>query len=271
VLAEHVPVFALLLIACIPLEIASYFAGILHRKFSVQNAQAEKPLMGNAFSGIKAVFASPYLLGIAAFISLMTLASTVLYFAQSDLVYAAITDRGERRALLASIDLWVNVFTIAFQVYITAYLIRWIGVGMTLALIPLAAAIGFIALGLFPTLMVLIVVQVVYRTGRYGITKGAREVLFTVVNREEKYKSKAFLDGGVYRGGDLVSGWMYAGLTALGFSIGAIALMAAPLAVLWAINGLNLGRRCEEKTPATVSNTAKDSNTLAAESITSAH
>ena len=104
---------------------------------------------------------------------------------------------------------------------------------------------GFVALGVYPTLATLVVVQVVYRAGRYGMTKPAREVLFTVVSREKKYKSKAFIDAAVYRGGDLVSGWMYAGLAWVGLSLGAIALMAAPVAAIWAIVGLRIGARGE--------------------------
>ena len=244
-LAKHVPVFALLLIACVPLEIAAQFAGVLHRKFRLQTEHADEPLLGTAISGMKAVFASPYLLGIAAYISLMTLANTVFYFSQSELVYDAITDRGERRALLASMDLWVNILTTVFQVYIAAYLIRWFGLGKVLAIVPIISIIGFIALGLYPTLAVLVAVQIIYRVGRYGISRGAREVLFTVISREEKYKSKSFIDAAVYRGGDLVTGWMYAGLSAVGLSLGVIAFMAAPIAAVWAMNGLNIGRRCE--------------------------
>jgi AAA family ATP:ADP antiporter len=105
--------------------------------------------------------------------------------------------------------------------------------------------VGFVALGLYPTLATLVVVQVVYRVGRYGITKPAREVLFTVVSREEKYKSKSFIDAGVYRGGDLVSGWVYAGLAWVGLSLGVIALIAAPVAAVWAIAALKLGARGE--------------------------
>jgi AAA family ATP:ADP antiporter len=192
---------------------------------------------------MKAVFASPYLAGIAAFIALMTFASTILYFAQSDLVYAAITDRGERTAFLAKIDLAANFFTILFEVYLTARVIRWFGVGLTLAVVPAAVAVGFVALGVYPTLATLVVVQVVYRAGRYGMTKPAREVLFTVMSREEKYKSKAFIDAAVYRGGDLVSGWVYAGLAWVGLGIGAIALIAAPAAAVWAIVGLRVAAR----------------------------
>ncbi len=243
-LAVQVPVFTLLLISCVPLEVASWFAGALHRNFGtgvvLDAAERERPLTGDAISGMKAVFASPYLAGIAAFIALMTFASTVLYFAQSDLVGEAIVDRGERRAFLARIDQLVNVLTILFEVWLTARVIRWLGVGLALAVVPAAVALGFVALGLYPTLWTLVVVQVVYRAGRYGMTKPAREVLFTVVSREEKYKSKAFIDAAVYRGGDLVSGWIYAGLALVGVSLGGIALLAAPAAALWAIVGLRV-------------------------------
>jgi AAA family ATP:ADP antiporter len=249
-LAERVPVFSLLLIACVPLEIASRFAVALHRNFGTgtvkATGEAQRPLAGTAISGMKAVFASPYLAGIAAFIALMTFASTILYFAQSDLVYATMTDRGVRTAFLARIDLAVNVLTIVLEVYLTARIIRWLGLALTLAMIPALVAIGFVVLGLYPTLWTLVIVQIIYRAGRYGIAKPAREVLFTVVSREEKYKSKAFIDAAVYRGGDLVSGWIYAGLAFVGLSIGMIALLAAPLAAVWAIVGLKVAARSEE-------------------------
>ncbi len=131
--------------------------------------------------------------------------------------------------------------------YLTARIVKWLGVGLALALVPIAMMLGFLALGLYPTLAVLVVVQVIYRAGRYGITKPAREILWTVLSREEKYKSKPFLDAAVYRGGDLVSGWIYAGLAALGLSIGAIALVAAPIAGLWVMLGFGLGRSEELK------------------------
>ncbi|MBT8075463.1 MAG: MFS transporter, partial [Gammaproteobacteria bacterium] len=115
----------------------------------------------------------------------------------------------------------------------------------TLAIVPALMAVGFIALGLYPTLAVLVVVQVIYRAGRYGLTKPAREILWTVLGREAKYKSKPFLDAAVYRGGDLVSGWIYTGLAALGLSIGAIALTAAPVAGLWTLLAVKLGARQE--------------------------
>ena len=249
VLAELVPTFSLLLLACIPLEMASWCAGVLHRRFATGNVRAEgeagRAIQGNAWSGMKAVFASPYLLGIAAFIALMTFVSTMLYFQQAYLVAEAFADRGERTAFFAKIDLVVNILTVLLQVYVTARIVKWLGVGLALALVPFAMTAGFLGLGLYPTLAVLVAVQVVYRAGRYGITKPAREMLWTVLSREEKYKAKPFLDAAVYRGGDLVSGWVYAGLAALGLTVGAIALVAAPVAGLWLMLGWKLGRREE--------------------------
>lgn len=252
-LAEVVPTFALLLIAGVPLEGASWAAKVLDRDFGGEDEgslAALQPLPGDALSGIKVIFRSPYLMGIAFFFLLMTFSSTILYFQQSFLVGESIQDAGARTVLFARMDMAVNVLTIFFQVYLSARLMKWFSVGMALALIPAAVFVGFSTLGVYPTLWVLIAVQVLYRAGRYGITRPAREVLYTVVSREEKYKSKAFIDAAVYRGGDLVSGWIYAGLSAVGLSIGAISLVAAPLAGIWAVLGLRLGSRQEDRATA---------------------
>jgi AAA family ATP:ADP antiporter len=252
-LAEVVPRFALLLIACIPLEAASWCAGILHRRFGggADTSQAEnQPLGGSAWSGIAIIARSPYLLGIAGFIALMTFASTMLYYQQANVIAEAMTDRGARTALYARIDLWANILTIFIQVYLAERVIRHFGVGVTLAIVPVVTCLGFLMLGTFPTLTAIVVLQVVYRSFRYGFAKPSREILFTVVSREEKYKSKAFIDAAVYRGGDLASGWIYAGLAWIGLSIGAIALVAAPVAAVWTFIGLRLGKRQEERATA---------------------
>jgi AAA family ATP:ADP antiporter len=245
-LAQKLPPFSLLLVACAPLEAARGCARVLHRRFGggADLTRAEnRPLAGSAWSGMATVFRSPYLMGIAGFILLMTYCSTVLYFVQADLVRGAMSDRAARTALFARIDLWSNACTILIQVWLAARVIHWLGVGATLAALPVITAAGFLWLGTTPQLAVLIALQVAYRTLRYGLAKPTREVLFTVLGREEKYKSKAFLDAAIYRGGDLASGWIFTGLKALGLSIGAIALAAAPLAALWALLALWLGRR----------------------------
>ncbi len=246
-LAERIPVFALLLLAIVPLEASAWVARALHRwsnreQSVLRREPPDRRVGGSAWSGIAPVFRSPYLRTIALYLALMTFSSTILYFQQAHRVGEAIADRGERRAFLAAIDLWVNLLTIGTQGLLTAHIIRRVGLGLTLALVPAVTLLGFVTLGLAPLLWVLVGVQVLYRAGRYAIAKPAREVLFTVVSREERYKSKAFIDAAVYRGGDLASGWIYAGLAALGMSVGAIALAAAPLAAVWVAMGLRLGR-----------------------------
>ena len=248
-LADTLPAFSLLLLACVPLEIASWCAIGLHRRFNTgsvhKQGESGRIIAGTAFSGMQAVLASRYLMGIAAFIALMTFISTMLYFQQASLVADAFIDRAARTVFYAKVDLIVSALTVVFQIYLTARIIKWLGVGATLAIVPIVMTLGFIGLGLYPTLTMLVIVQVIYRAGRYGLTKPAREILWTVLGREAKYKSKPFLDAAVYRGGDLLSGWIYTGLVALGLSIGAIALSAAPVAGLWALLAIRLGRTQE--------------------------
>ncbi len=248
--AEIVPPFVLLLISVIPLEAAAWLAILLHRRSGLPTVatrrEESEPVRGTAFSGMKVVFQSSYLSLILLFIVLMTFASTVLYYQQADLIRDAFpVDRAARTAFYAKIDLAVNVITIFTQAFLVAHIIRRIGIGLSLALIPLLAMLGFLGLGVYPLLVVLVVFQVLYRAGRYAISRPSREVLFTVVGREERYKSKAFIDAGGYRGGDLVTAWLYTGLAALGLSLGAIALVAVPVAAVWAGTGLVLGRMQE--------------------------
>ncbi|MFV2008116.1 MAG: NTP/NDP exchange transporter, partial [Longimicrobiales bacterium] len=248
--SEILPAFSLLLLAIVPLEGAALFAKALHRSSGDEHTPLRKEstelIAGDSFSGIRTVFQSPYLLKIAGYLALMTFASTVLYFQQAELIRDAFVDRAARTAFYAKIDLAVNVLTILTQGLLAAHVIRKIGVALSLAFLPALTLLGFLSLGVYPLLAVLVGFQVLYRTGRYGITRPAREVLFTVVSREERYKSKAFIDAAVYRGGDLVSGWIYTGLAALGLSLGAIALVAVPVAGLWAGVGFLVGRQQEE-------------------------
>lgn len=251
IVAELVPTFVLLLVAVVPLEAAAWLAWFLHRRSGEgqQILRTEGPdrVPGTAWSGIRVVFSSPYLRNIAAYIFLMTFASTVLYFQQAELVGEAITDRGARTVFFARIDLAVNILTIGAQMFLAAHVLRWLGIGLSLAFLPALAFLGFLALGTYPLLAVLVVLQVLYRSGRYAIARPAREVLYTVVGREERYKSKAFIDAAVYRGGDLVNGWIYAGLAWVGLGVGAIALVAAPVMGVWLVTGLFLGRAQEEQ------------------------
>jgi AAA family ATP:ADP antiporter len=251
-MAEVLPDFGLLLCAAVPLEGASWCARSLHRRFAGGKSaagQAENdPVPGTLWSGIGAIFRSKYLGQIAIYLFLMTCASTVLYREQSELISQAIPeDRDARVRLLADIDLAVQVLTLFAQGVLFAHVLRILGSALTLAMVPALAVAGFFLLGAYPALMVLVVFQVLYRFGRYAVAKPAREILYTQVGREEKYKSKAFIDTVVYRGGDVVWSFAYDGLhRGLGFSLGAIAYVAAPLAAIWAVIGFRLGRQQED-------------------------
>ncbi|HET8538461.1 MAG TPA: MFS transporter [Anaeromyxobacter sp.] len=211
---------------------------------SAEEAAAEaRPLGGGVLAAIPLVLRSRYLLGIALFMLLYTTASTVLYFQQAQVVRDAFASAGERAAVFGAMDLAVNALTVGTQVLLTGRLVRALGVAGTLALVPALLGVGFVALGLAPVLATIVPVQVLRRAGEYAITRPAREMLFVVLGREEKYKAKSFLDTVVYRGGDAVSAWAYAGLRALGLGLGAIAFAAVPVAAAWAWLAHRLGRQ----------------------------
>lgn len=197
---------------------------------------------GRIWAGATHVARSPYLLGICGFILLYTTLSTFLYFEQARIVEDAFDSGAQRTRVFAAMDLATNVLTLGLQFFATARLVAWLGLPAALAMIPLAVAAGFGALGLAPTLAVLVVFQVVRRAGNYGLTRPAREMLFSVVSREDKYKAKNFIDTVVYRGGDAISGWLFTGLAAIGMGLSAIAFTAVPLALFWTGVGFGLGR-----------------------------
>ncbi len=208
-----------------------------------QTRSRDAPIGGRILTGIKVALRSPYLLGICLYIWLYTTLSTFLYFQQAHIVANGLDDPEARTALFASIDLTVNALTVLGQVFLTGRIVARFGLPVTLALIPAAMAIGFTALGLFPVLAVLVAFQVLRRAGNYAIARPAREMLFTVITREEKYKSKNFIDTVVYRGGDALSGWLFAGLASMGFGLSAIAFLAIPVAAAWLVTGLALGMK----------------------------
>jgi AAA family ATP:ADP antiporter len=203
-------------------------------------------LGGGILAGITLVLKSPYLIGICIYVMLGTLLGTFLYFQQAYIVEAQINDPGARTVLFANIDLAVNVLTLVCQMFLVNRLIGKFGVGATLMILPAMAVVGFLFIGMVPTLAVLIGFQVIRRAGEYAVAKPAREVLFTVLTREEKYKSKNVIDTAVFRGGDAVSGWIFEGLRILGFGFSAVAFTGIPIALLWIGTGWMLGRTQDE-------------------------
>jgi AAA family ATP:ADP antiporter len=205
-----------------------------------------KAIGGGVWDGVTIALRSPYLLGICAYIALYTTLSTFLYFEQAHIIKAAIADSEERTRLFAIMDAVVNILALAAQICVTGRIISRFGVAVTLALAPAVAALGFVALGAIPALITLLVFQIVHRAINHAIAKPAREVLFIVVSREQKYKSKNFIDTVVYRGGDAASGWVFAGLTAMGLGLSAISIVAVPIALVWLAAGIALGRSQEK-------------------------
>ncbi|MDH5445053.1 MAG: MFS transporter [Gammaproteobacteria bacterium] len=209
---------------------------------STQHAN-DDALGGHVLAGFKLLLRSPYLMGIASYILLYTCLATFLYFEQAHIIKNAFETSEQRTQVFALIDLTVNALTILIQLFITSRLVDRFGLSLTLALIPVLMALGFIMLGISPVLLVLVIFQVVRRAGNYAIAKPAREMLFTVLSREEKYKAKNVIDTVVYRGGDAISGWLFAGLMAMGTGLTGIAFIGAVFALLWAANGWWLGKQ----------------------------
>ena len=205
--------------------------------------QKEKLISGGIWAGITMVVRSPYLLGICLLMLLFTTLATFLYLMQAQIIRDAFVDSAQRTAVFALIDLVVNALTLVVQVFLTSRLIKWFGLAAVLAIIPALLAIGFTLLGISPVLAVLLVVQVVRRAGNYAVMRPAREMLYVVLSRAEKYKAKNFIDTVVYRTGDAVSAWVYAGMRSIGMSLSGIALIAVPLALIWAWIAFGLGRQ----------------------------
>jgi ATP:ADP antiporter, AAA family len=202
----------------------------------------ESAVGGSALEGITHIVRSPYLLAICAYMFLMTLGNTVLYSQQTEIIGREIADRAARTTFLARMDVAVQTVTLVLQLFLTGQVIRRVGIGVALAIIPLLTAFGFGALAMSPVLWTFVVFHVTRRGGLNGISGPAREVLYTVVSRQDKYKSKSVIDTFVYRGGDQLAAWTYAGLGMLGLSLSTIAWMAVPIGVMWLAVGLWLGR-----------------------------
>jgi AAA family ATP:ADP antiporter len=155
-------------------------------------------------------------------------------------------DRASRTTFFAGVDLVVNVLTLGVQLFVTSRFLRTFGVAVTAAVLPLCTLVGFGALAAVPTLAVLVVVQVLRRVGNFGLARPTRELFFTVVSREDKYKAKSLIDTVVYRAGDQAGSWSYALLGMLGAGPVGVALTALPIAAAWLVNALWLGRRQKE-------------------------
>jgi AAA family ATP:ADP antiporter len=249
-LAGAIGIPALLLVSAGLLELAvvcvrrlSARAGQLSVIAPERATQSETPIGGGLLAGITGVVRSPYLLGICAYMLLYTLGSTFLYFQQAGIIGRFFTDREAQTGMFARIDLLTNVATILIQVFLTGRIMMWIGVAATLTIVPAISVLGFLGLGFAPSVAMLVAFQVSRRAGNFALARPSREVLYTVVSREDRFKAKSFIDTFVYRLGDQIGAWADPLLKALGLGMTGIALVAAPLAGLWLVVGYWLGLR----------------------------
>ena len=212
-----------------------------------QVRQQGEPIGGSIWAGIRLALTSPYLMGICLYLFCLTTTATFLYLEQTRLVGAQILSPDARTRLFAVVDLAVNVITFMTQVCVTSRMISVLGLSSALVFLPVVSAIGFGAIGLLPSLVVFILFTVARRVGEYAISKPAREVLFTVVSREEKYKAKNFIDTAISRGGDAATGWVVNGMKALGATTTQLAWVLVPVAFLWGWLGWSLARKEEQQ------------------------
>ena len=208
-----------------------------------QRQAAEQALIGgSAWEGLRAVMRSRYLLGITAYVLILAVMATFIYFTRLQMVAELESGVDDRTTLFAYIDLITQGATLLLQLLVAGHVMRRFGVAVALTLLPLTAMLGFLGLALIGSLAALIVFEAAFRAVQRALMRPARETLFTVVSREDKYKAKAFIDTFVYRGGDVVGAQLEGALMRLAMGLSALASVAVPLALVWAALGVWLGR-----------------------------
>ena len=206
----------------------------------------ERPIGGNPFAGFTRVFTSGYLSGIALFIFLMAAVSTFLYLQQAELLRVHFPDGSARTAFLGRVDMIVNMTVVLAQVLAVGRLTRKIGLPVMIASVPLVVVAGFLLIAASPTLATLVGVYVVRRVGQYAVVRPCREMLYTTVDRESKYKAKNVNDTLVYRTSDFVVAKGHdAFVAAFAASLTWVAWLGASIAALWALVAFLLGRAHE--------------------------
>ena len=212
-----------------------------------RTAIQDQTIGGGAFAGLTELIRSPFLLGIGAWVGLLSYAATIVYFEQAHIVSEAVKTAGLQTRIFASIDLAVNLLALATQVLVTGRLLKHFGAGIAAAALPAVYVVGFSALAVSPTLVVVVTLQVVQRWMNFAIANPARQLFFTVVTREEKYKAKNLIDVVIYRGSDALSGWIFDSLQSVGLKLGVIALCSLPVVTAWSVLSIVLGRVHERR------------------------
>jgi AAA family ATP:ADP antiporter len=242
----------LLIAAILLLELAVFCVHRLERSGDAgQSSPPEQARIGgSAFAAATELLRSPYLLGVGAWVSLLSFGATILYFQQAHIVAAAVHDAGAQTRIFASIDLAVGLLTLAIQVFATGWLLKRFGTGAAAGALPAVYILGFTTLAFVTSVAAVIVLQVAQRCMNFAVANPARQVFFTVVDREEKYKAKNLIDVVIYRGSDALYGWVFDLLQTAGLKLEGISLVALPIVAAWLILSIALGRVQERRAAA---------------------
>jgi AAA family ATP:ADP antiporter len=236
----------LLIIAAAMFLIAGFLVRFFPSGFTKEDKPSAKPeeaIGGSVWSGVTHICRSPYLVGLAGSILLYTMTSTWAYFQQSELAGGILKTATARTEFFGNLEIWVNTLTVLIQIFLTGRLLKWFGVGFTLVALPVISMIGFAAMGVAASLAMLAVFQVIRRAGAYALMRPSREILFTVLRREDKYKVKSVTDTLGYRTGDQLGAWSYHGLQGVGLDLSRISIIAVPVIAGWCVLSLWLGRK----------------------------
>ncbi len=242
-LAGKIGIMNLLLISAGLLFISTLFIRQLLKGSRKETKKIlSKPMKGTIWAGLKLIKESVLLRQISLFILLFTTISTFLYFQQGYIISENILSSDERTEYFGMRDLLVNVSTLIIQFFLTEKILKKWGVMIGITILPLISIVGFFFLAWSPTVYALLTFQVAYRSLNFSLQRPSREILFTSVGDEERYKSKNFIDTAVYRGGDALSGWLFAGLAATISSLPLISVIVLPIAAVWGVSGLRIGK-----------------------------
>ncbi len=256
-LAAHIPTWVQIAIAMVMFELAvqcvrlldkyepprSVQDVIMNASTGTRRTESSHPIIGgNWADGVKAMVRSPYLMGIGLYIAFVAISSTLIYFTQANLVTRASDELNERIALFAQLYMWTQVATLLVQLFVTAHIIKRLGIGVALSLLPVLTCMGFVALAWvnriqgiegWQVFAVFATFNALHRATRYAVIRPARETLFSVVPTREKYKAKPIVDVFLYRGGDVAGTGVERLIAGAGLGLMGMAMVAAPLAVLW--------------------------------------
>jgi AAA family ATP:ADP antiporter len=200
-----------------------------------------KPIGGSLFAGVPLTFKLPMLRGVALLIICYTAVSTVLYIHLVDLVGASYADSGARKAFFAKIDLTVNALALATQLLGTRYIVQRFGLRLALSAVPVLLLASLLGLSLWATAISFAAVQVLHRAAEYAVSRPGREMVYTTVDAESRYKAKSFIDTAVYRANDAAVAWLIAAVRGMGMN--AVLAVGIPAAIAWFFTAFKLGER----------------------------